>query len=82
MDGMAKDEKGYFNNAENHGENAPDAAMPDSHAKLKTSATWGFPTQKDIHPTSTSSGTTLVDRTDRSDWPEGEELESLGMGKD
>lgn len=48
--------------------------------RLPDSATWGFPDKrvKDVHPTSTSSGTTLVDRTERKDWPDIEELESLG----
>ena len=47
---------------------------------LLQSATWGFPDkkQKDIHPTSMAEGTDM-DNVDRSDWPDIEELDSLGF---
>lgn len=43
----------------------------------------GFCSDKDIVPTSTSSGTSLLDRTDRGDWPDIVEINSPvgGSGK-
>ena len=58
-------------------ENAP-SNVPDK--QLPQSATHGFPDkkQKDIHPTSTVEGADM-DNVDRSDWPDIEELDSLGF---
>jgi hypothetical protein len=64
-----------FNKAyENASSDVPDKQLPQS-------ATWGFPDkkQKDIHPTSTVEGADM-DNVDRGkDWPEIEELDSLGF---